>query len=325
MNPLLDLPPVAVRAHFASHTDGLTWTRVPGGFSGARVYRGDDSGAPRAALKAWPPGTSAERLQQIHAWMACAEHLPFVPGVLRGADGTTIAVEGGTAWDCCRWMPGAPRAQPTTAEVAAACEAVARLHDAWASESQRGPCPGVANRLRALTENEPLLRAGPRALPPVSPLLDMLLRRAVEVAARTAPLAARALEPWARHTFTLHPCVRDLRGEHVLFEGGRVSGVIDFGAAAVDHAAVDLARLLGDFAGEDAARFGAGLSAYRGARPAFDAPDVFVRVLSRTGVVCSVLGWLVRLVVRREPASDPATIFARLHQLLARLERIGQF
>lgn len=320
MNPFFDLPPIAVRAHFAPHTDGLTWHRVPGGFSGACVYRGGDS----LALKLWPQGTTPERVRQIHEWLALVEHLPFVPNVVRGASGS-VAIEREQVWDCCRWMPGAPRANPTAAEVRASCELVARLHEAWSTDAQRGPCPGVANRLRILNESEALLRGGAGALPRVHPQLDPILRRAVEALLSIAPRAVRALEPWVRHTFAIHPCVRDLRAEHVLFDGDKVSAIIDYGAGAVDHASVDLARLLGDYAGEDDALFAAGMSAYRAARPAFDAPDEFVRLLARSGVVCSVARWVVRLAEHREPVSEPAVICSRLVQLLTRLAQIALF
>ena len=325
MNPLPEHPPFPVVAHFAPHTYGLSWHRAPGGFSGARVWRGEADGTPRVALKAWPDGTSPDRVSQVHAWLAQAAHLPFVPTVFAGAGGHTVCAEGGRLWDCGRWQPGEPRTAPAAAEIVRACEAVAGLHAAWAGETTRGACPGVRNRLRALAENEPLLRAGHGALPPVSPLLDPLLRRAVLVAARTAPLAARALHPWEHRALALHPCVRDLRGEHLLFQDGRVSGIIDYGAMAVDHPAVDLARLLDDYAAEDDALFRAGMNAYRAARGLFDAPDEFVRLLARTGAVCSVLGWLVRLVTRGERPADPPAVAARLDALVSRAARIAHF
>ncbi|MBN9122524.1 MAG: phosphotransferase [Planctomycetes bacterium] len=323
--PLPDLPPLSVLEHFAPHTRGLTWTRVPGGFSGASVWRGADDLAPRVALKAWPAGTSLERLRQIHAWMAAARGLSFVPEVLHGAGGSATFTDD-HIWDCCRWRSGSPRPAPTAEEVAAACEAVARLHNAWAAlvPTQRGPCPGVQNRLRILVENESLIRAGPDSLPPVSAQLDPLLRRAVAAVVRAAPVAVGELRYWERHEFALRPCVRDLRGEHVLFSGHAVTGIIDFGAAGVDHPACDLARLLGDLSDADASLFAAGLSAYRALRPTFDAPDAFVRLLASTGAVCSVLGWLVRLVVRREPVPDTAATAARLSALVARVDRSGR-
>jgi homoserine kinase type II len=303
----------------------LTWRRAPAGFSGARVWCGERAGEPHLALKEWPAATALARLHQIHAWLRCAAHLPFIPRVFGGVDGSSVCVSDGRAWDCCGWVPGAPLANPSETDVAVACEAVAQLHTAWSVRCERGPCPGVRNRLNILRETEPLPRAGRSALAPVDPALDPLLQRAVAVVAPRAAPAVRALEPWAHRTFVLHPCVRDLRGEHVLFAGGRVGGVIDFGAADVDHAAVDLARLLGDYALVDDPRFALGVSAYRCARPAFDVPDELVRVLAVTGAVCSVLGWLVRLVVNREPVSDPAASGTRLARLLARVESNPHF
>lgn len=312
-------PPSPVLAHFGLHRGGRAWRRAAGGFSGAAVWIGEGD-RPPVALKRWPPHTSAERLRQVHAWMAAARrHLRFVPEV------HGLFEHDGLVWDCSACMAGAPRTAPTAEEARRACVAVARLHEVWAdSEPRRGPSPGVRNRLRVLRENEPLLRAGPNSLPAVSPLLDPLLRRATSVVAEAAPLAVAALRPWEGREFLLHPCVRDLRGDHVLFLAGSVSGIIDYGAAAVDHAAGDLARLLGDYAGAGEAVFDTGLGAYRATRPAFDAPDDFVRLLARSGDVCSVLGWLVRLAVRRDPVADGAAVFARLSQLVSRTERIAR-
>jgi homoserine kinase type II len=320
----LDYPPNGVVAHFALHTTGLTWHRVRGGLSGARVWRGEDAvGAPRVALKLWPPEMTAERLRQIHAWMTQAGHLRLVPRVLAGAHGLTVCVEGGRAWDACEWLPGEPRDEPSLSEVEAACEAVALLHVAWSASQTRGPCPGVLNRLHILTENEPLLRARPESLPPAVPQLDALLRRGLGAVARAAPQIRESLRPWVQWSFPLQPCVRDLRGEHVLFEDGRVRGVIDFGALAVDHPAVDLARLLGDFSDIGDGRFAAGLNAYARAGGQLDVSDEFVRLLAGSGAVCSVLGWLVRLVIRRESAPDVIAVASRLARLVARVEQFA--
>jgi homoserine kinase type II len=176
--------------------------------------------------------------------------------------------------------------------------------------------------LRILADAEPLLRAGPGALAPVDPLLDPLLRRVVSVAVRVAPALTRELCAWEGREFVLQPCVRDLRGEHVLFHESRVAGIVDYGAAAGDSPAVDLARLLIDFAPAGDAIFAAGLAAYRRALGSFDAPDEFVWLLNRSGIVCSALGWVVRLAARRERIAHVTAIHARLAQLVAVLEKV---
>lgn len=323
MNAHTQQPPAAVLTHFATVTAALTWSRAPDGFSGATVWRGDDpTGMPRVAIKAWPPDISAERLQQIHAWLSLAAKLPFIPGVFAGAFGqTAIAVEG-QLWDATRWMPGEPRTAPTAHEVCAACEAVARLHLCWPVAEKR-PCRGVATRLELLTERRALYAH--TTLPPVAPELDPLLRRAQAAVACVADGAIAALRPWAAWPLAARTVVRDLRGEHILFEHDRVTGVIDFGAMAVDHVAVDLARLLDDYAGADENLFCAGLNAYREAGGPLDAPDEFVRLLARTGRVCSVVGWLVRLIVRREPVLRPRATAERLAHLVRRVEADPHF
>jgi homoserine kinase type II len=275
------------------------------------------------ALKGWPPEFAASRLSEIHAWQARAASLPFVPTILPTAGRKSLVVETGRVWDVTRWMPGEARESPAVAEIEAACVAVARLHHAWRTSATREPCPGVLNRLRVLRE-----WAGSRASPALSPhrlpTLHTLLASAAAAVADAAPAALRALAPWETVRLPVHPCVRDLRGDHVLFGGAEVTGIVDFGAAALDSPAIDLARLLGDFAGDDENRFRAGIEAYRSAGGTLDAPDEFVRILDRAGVVCSLVGWLVRLIVERRVPPDPVAAGARIERLLARCARIAE-
>ena len=82
---------------------------------------------------------------------------------------------------------------------------------------------------------------------------------------------------------------------------------------------------MGDLAGEDDERFTAGLRAYRAVGGSIEVPDEFVRLLDRTGVVCSVLGWLRRLLVEKRTYPDPFAVSRRLGTLLVRAERIDHF
>ncbi len=326
MNQFLVRPPRAVTEHFGPLTTGLTWHRASEGFSGAVVWRGDDAtGMPLVALKGWPLDVSAERVQQIHNWMSQAARLPFVPSVFVGTHRRTTVTVDGQLWDACHWVPGAPLTQPTEAEIRAACEAIAQLHLCWPLALDRQPCRGVSNRIDVLTAHQRQLSDWNRDLPPVAPELDPLLRRAAAVVARNADAAITALRPWAGRPLVPRPCLRDMRGEHVLFHAGSVTGVIDFGAMIIDHPAIDLARFLGDFSALRESVFSEGLNAYRATGGALDVPDDFVRLLARTGFVGSLLGWLVRLVVRREPTVRATAIAARLAHLLECAEQIAHF
>ena len=66
---------------------------------------------------------------------------------------------------------------------------------------------------------------------------------------------------------TLHPVLRDIWSDHVLFQGEQVSGIIDFGTVRMDEPAADLARMLGSLHPfEEEVRLGA-IEAYNRQRP----------------------------------------------------------
>jgi homoserine kinase type II len=220
-------------------------------------------------------------------------------------------------------MPGAPLDTPTAHEIEAACAAVAQLHAAWPVQN-RGPSPAVLARLRVLAGFRAQFPVGQKPRADLPTRLRDLLRRGWDAVARLAPGGERSLRVWEATPFDLRPCVRDLRGDHVLFTGPAVTGVIDYGAMAVDHAASDLARLLGDLAGDDDELFSTGLRAYR-SLTTFDAADDLVRLLDRTGTVCSVVGWLVRLGSPNLATGEPSVIAPRLERLVARVERFDSF
>lgn len=309
--------PHAILSHYGPAIACLRWFPVAGGFSGAAVWRGDDdTGTPILALKGWPAGTTVDRLTQIHRWMARAAHLPFVPAVLPTRDRSPIVTEAGRVWDLTHWMSGTPDATPSPARIAAACAALAALHRVWAAESRRmTPCPAIARRLAALADwrdRQPLPRTG-------HPELDALLHRGADVVRRFAPDSERRLHTWADRSVAVQPCLCDVHGEHVLFTGDAVTGVIDYGAMKFDHVAVDLARLLGDLVGDDEARFAAGLQSYREAGGEAEFPDALVRLLDRTGAVCAVAVWLLRL---SNTATAPGAVAHRLAPRVARLEAL---
>jgi homoserine kinase type II len=313
---LPSLPPRSVLDRYGPALAGLRWAPVSGGFSGAVLWRGD-AAEPAFALKAWPGEITPARLARMHVWMALAAHLPFVPRVIPTTGGDTFVSEAGRVWDVTRWMPGTPRENPSIADVETMCAAVARLHTAW-PPVEPAPCPGVLNRLRVLRG----WITSPAPEPPSGSLYAALLRRAWSVARNAAPTAVHELLPWAAILLRVQPCVRDLRAAHVLFLADAVSGIVDYGALAEDHPAVDLARLLGDWAAVPGDWvFDTGLRAYRDAGGQLDVPDEFVRVLDRAGTVCSVIGWLRRLAYEAEARPDAAAVAARLGQLVARVER----
>ncbi len=109
----------------------------------------------------------------------------------------------------------------------------------------------------------------------------------------------------------------------MLFTDATVTGIVDYGALAEDHGAVDLARLLGDLAGNNDELFTAGLQAYHNAGGDLNVPAGFVRLLDRSGVVCSVIGWVVRLLIEQRSYLNPDAVVARLRRLIWRAEQFA--
>jgi homoserine kinase type II len=325
MSATFEPVPPSVLTRYGRVVSGLRWIALGsgGGFSGARIWRGDDtSGTPVLALKAWPLATSAEQLGRVHGWMGRAAHLPFVPAVLRTSEGNTFVSETGRVWDVCRWMSGVPCADPppTPDRVANACAAVAALHLAWPPHLTPAPCPGILNRLRVLAEFRTTLDATDHTRAENDPVLGPVVVRAGELVRREAPRAAGVLRPWANAPGPIRPCVRDLRADHVLFTGDDLSGIVDYGAMTEDHPAVDLARLLGELCGEDDSLVTVGVDAYRSSGGSPDVSFELVRVLDRTGVLCSIIGWLRRVLNHEQLGVDPISMAHRITKLISRLE-----
>jgi homoserine kinase type II len=310
-----------VLARYGAAVGGLRWVPLGsgGGFSGAVVWRGEDDRGPALALKAWPSGVTPERLADVHRLMMRAARLPFIPAVIPTSDASTVVTAGGRAWDLCRWMPGAADLPATPTRLANACAALARLHRAWRPLALAwGPCPAVRRRLEVLSRWRGL--SASRSQPTWQPhhLLDAPLRCAWQAVCRSADGAERALRDVGVRLVAVQPCLCDVWGGHVLFTGDAVGGIIDHGAVKDDHVAVDLARLLGDLVGDDEERFAAGLGAYRAAGGELDVPDEIVRLLDRTGVVCGVINWLLRLCEEGYAHPHPAAVAASIDRLTAR-------
>ena len=128
------------------------------------------------------------------------------------------------------------------------------------------------------------------------------------------------LQPWVSRPLPLHPCLCDVWHDHVLFTGDRVAGIIDYGAMKVDHAAVDLARMLGSLAGDDETAWQAGFAAYCSVCTFSKEDERLAHVLDVSGTVLGVANWLMRIAVENRPALEQAAVARRLETLVARME-----
>jgi Ser/Thr protein kinase RdoA (MazF antagonist) len=283
-----------------------------GGFSGARLWRLAGA-AGTLCLRAWPPGQTADRLAFIHRLTARANAagLAFVPRSFPTRDRAGWVEHAGRLWELQEWTPGTAdyHRRPTPARLEAACDALGRLHLCWqaAGENAVGVCPAVLRRLRAFAEWRGLLRDGWR--PPAGPALSHWM-----------DAVPGLLRRWADREWQVHPCVGDPWHDNLLFDGDRLTGLVDYGAAKIDHPAADLARLLGSLVEDDAVGWAVGLRAYRRVRPFSAEEEAMARALDMTGTATAAALWL-RWLYRGEGAvADRAAGERRLADLLRRVE-----
>lgn len=222
-----------------------------GGLSGSRLWR-YASASGEILIRAWPEATRGRgRIETIHRWLRGVIELPFIPQPFPGRDGRTVQELEGVFWEATPWLPGSPDPSrpPTVERVRAAFRALGVFHDRLSKGAVVGPSPGL--RLRG-EEMRRLLGGGFDAIeaelkaqtddPCRSSALEWL-----GLARDTTPKALGMIERAGRLVSPLQPCLRDARPEHFLFEGDRVTGLVDFGAMDVETAAADLARLQGEW------------------------------------------------------------------------------
>jgi homoserine kinase type II len=298
-----------------------------GGFSGARLWRGEGP-AGACCVRAWPPGEPGkDRLDAIHRLMIAARQagLEFVPEVLASTAGPTWVEHAGRLWDLTGWLRGRAdfHQRPAPHRLEAACIALARLHLVWAAgQTCTGVAPAIQRRLAVVREWLDLLGAGwrpdfERGSPdPVRPWAERAWR---VLPSRLEPVP-RALAPWAQLCWTLQPCLCDIWHDHVLFEGDRVTGLIDYGSVKQDHVAVDLARLLGSLVGCDRQQREIGLEAYRRLRPLTAQEQALVDVLDESGTLLAAANWLKWLYHERRSFPDANAVAGRLAVLVERID-----
>ena len=312
---------------------------VSQGFSGARVWRVEHD-QQQFSLRRWP--RSAGSPCRLGANLALQEHLAGdglpVPKPILTSNGASIVFSDGQSWGLATWLPGHADYwdSPRPIKLQAALAALARIHNSAARMADGGPkcqrrtTPSPAllkrsNRLNDFVTGEfyqletAVSRHGESS--EVS-----LAREALSLIERTAPTQLEASWRWRRTSLPLQWCLRDVWHDHLLFTGDQVTGVIDFGAAAIDSPAGDVARLLGSLVGDDREGWRLGLEAYTAVRPLSPLELDAVPFFDASGTVLSVANWLHWLY--REPTAlgenvDRPACLRRLKRLVTRLRTLA--
>ena len=285
-------------------------------------------------LRRWPRGeTTRRRLAEIHEFQShlSRQFSDLIPAPIATDVGKTIVEAGGYRWELAPWLPGAacPDAVCEPDQFAAALLLLGQLHKAAQSFScgdhlpvRPAASPGLQKRAAALRELaagrlhrlELALRAD------VHQSLLELARRLHKRLSSALPIAAAAVEPMARAELELQWRLGDIHREHVLFTGRKVTGVVDFGAACIDSAVGDVARLAGSLVGDHQQSWHAGLATYEQVRPLSTLQRQAIVAFDAGGVVGASANWLTWLFVERREHWPMPLVEARLTHLADRLE-----
>lgn len=297
-----------------------------GGRSGSQWWRFPTLGG-TLGLRAWPPapiGPDTDRLAMIHAWLSAALTLPFVPRPLPGRDGRTWQCLGGRLWELLPWLDG--EAEPHPAErptrIASGFRALARFHQTMTRSGVAwGTSPNVQSRREEL---ERLLSGRFETLSrsvETGGDVGLLVTRWRLLAERLAPRCVAALRAVAGVSVRLQPCIRDMRGAHLLFDGDTVSGLVDYGAMGVDSVATDLARLSEDWLGADSVFTGTGLAGYETIRPLDASERRLIAPLAQSGMLLAGANWIQWGAVERREGIPETLWVEGLSRSLERLAR----
>lgn len=307
-------------------------TPVPGGFSGACVFRVEGDGR-EYCVRQWPePGLRPSRLRELHRLLAFLfdRGLTQVAVPLASAGGDTLIEHRGRLWQVEPWMPGQAdfEDRPSDSRLRNAMRTLARLHCAaadyvpteagrrWFFQAFNRPSPAIVERLALIREwdaervQKVLAAARRLAHDPFEELTEGILSSYTQI----APAIVAELATLRTVEVRLHSCLRDVWHDHVLYMEDEVTGIIDPAAARSENVASDLSRLLGSLLGDDPLRWEFALGAYSEVRPLTEDERRLVRALDRSSILLSGLIWVVN---RCRPGVE-IRLTPRIHERLVR-------
>jgi Ser/Thr protein kinase RdoA (MazF antagonist) len=261
-----------------------------------------------------------------------------VSAPLHARDEKSFAELGEFLWELSSWMPGVAdyRDNPTPEKLQAAFQALATIHNASDGSSpgkRRDNCPvgcsaGLEKRFAHLDDF--LHGGGANLLAAINEAANgserACAREALQLASELAPSQWSELRSLRHEVFFLAWCLRDVWHDHILFTGVTVTGVIDFGAAAIDTPAGDVARLVGSMAGDGADRRRLALAAYESVRPLWPVERDAIAHFDSSGVVVAAINWVNWLFCdpsALSPNVDRTAALARLEGLTQRLRALA--
>jgi len=313
---------------------------VTGGFSGAVIWRvsvtGEDSPQQNLCLRRWPQShPSLTGLLAIHGLLrhVAAAGYDLVPVPLATHYGETHVVLEDHLWELAPWMPGEARlaSTPTDEKLSAAMQSLARFHQAAQTYRFEGdaarlaPSAGLQQRLamiKSLQQGE-LQQLWQATRTAEASDLRELAFELLEGIGHSLDGVASSLQQIVDVPLPLQWCLRDVRHDQILFTGEKVSGLLDFGAVAVDSVAGDLARLLGSIVNDHPESWQDGIDAYGMQRPLSHDELRAIVGFDQGGLICSATNWVRWLFVEGRSFPQIHALHDQLIWLRDRLQTLA--
>jgi hypothetical protein len=345
-----DLPTIRhVLSVFVPLASSATIQSVRGGLSGSAVFVCEVGGR-KFAMKRWPAGTAARRIDEVHDVMAQARRsLTIVPELVRSSLASTRVGYEGFHYELVSWMDGEAITQsvnelPQTlaipsdgddgpagpalrilAVVEAGGEAIARFHDSVRRISgPMTPAPSVLRRLGRIEQLRVELPQAIKRADALSPVLRGAAKWLERESASRFDAAHRVLGQWVGRMVPTQMVLRDVHRQHILFRDGAVTGLVDFDAIGVDSIATDLARWVSDFAEQPtdlAVLMAIAVAGYRRFAPISACESELASAISEASAIILLANWVVWTALDQQNFSGSNDLVDR--RVIALLRRMG--
>lgn len=304
-----------------------------GGYSGASLWRlspiRQKAVQPAWCLRRWPMSVTAKKncsqCQLIQATLRTAIRRGFPPSLLPVArpsrEGQATWVTGKAVFEMTRWLPGEANycQVPTERKLRSMMTTIAQFHQTHRTDSELGNPPGIAKRIDFINDLNNGLLAKIESAADIDNRFGTLALELTGNYRRLSPRILLQLLKVRDNHFPIQLCIRDLRHEHVFFEGENVSAIVDFGAVGPDHVAADLSRLMGDLVSSSPTNWTEALDYYNDCFALSTAERELIAVYDQSTTMLAGLNWMKWILLENRNFGEIQPIINRLERCRLRM------
>ncbi len=285
-----------------------------GGFSGSQLFRVAThsgslllrklprTGNPYGKRQIWIHQVIEHCFQNGCWFLACPE---------KSVAGATLVNFNDSLWQAERWIEGEAsyESNPSNSKLDSIFGSLTQFHEISSKFSSKlGPVPAVRNRISRLHQLADIrseeIRQSLQVRPaPLKARLFPLAIQVCELFHRFRDPVAHDLNQLSDQNLRLVPCFRDIWHDHLLFEGEKLNGIVDYGALDIDHPATDISRLSVSLASDDPSSFPNAYEAYRRHANLSDLEVELGFTLNRANILMSSMNW-IDWIYRQERTFD---------------------